>query len=83
MLREIEFHDEKLQLYLQEVINKAQIKKGCTMCEVGVSTAQASQVMGVSQWDIMGYLGKTSITDQHAASHNVKIRLQFARRLFQ
>ena len=83
LFSEIHECDSKLQLYVQEVINKAQIKKGCKLCEFGLSTAQASSVMGVSQWDLMSYLGKTQIQDQVSSIKDVRGRLQFARRLFE
>src|SRR3989338_7147451 len=50
--------DEKLRLYIHEVINQAQIKKGCKLCEHGISIARASEVLGISQWELMHYMGK-------------------------
>lgn len=74
--------DEKLRLYIHEVINQAQIKKGCKLCEHGISVARASEVLGISQWELMHYLGKTTLIDKFSEPINVSSRLKFARSLF-
>lgn len=74
--------DEKLKLYIHEVINQAQIKKGCKLCEHGISVARASEVLGISQWELMHYLGKTTLIDKFSEPVNVAYRLKIARGLF-
>ncbi|MBI2654147.1 hypothetical protein HYX02_05030 [Candidatus Woesearchaeota archaeon] len=74
--------DEKLKLYIHEVINQAQIKKGSKLCEHGISVARAAEVLGISQWELMHYLGKTTIIDQFSEPVNVTSRLKFTRGLF-
>ena len=78
---EISRIDNRLKGYMQEVINEAQVKKGCKLCEHGLSTARASQIMGVSQWELMKYLGNTNL-NEHSAGIDVKTRVKFARGLF-
>ena len=75
--------DVKLRLYIHEVINQAQIKKGCKLCEHGISAARASEVLGISRWELMHYLGKTTLIDQFSEPVNASQRLKFARGLFQ
>ena len=75
--------DEKLKLYIHEVINQAQIKKGCKLCEHGISVARASEVLGISRWELMHYLGKTTVIDQFNGPVNISGRLKFARGLFE
>ena len=75
--------DQKFNLYVQEVINQGQVKKGCKLCEHGISIARASEILGISQWELMNYVGKTTLVDQYSFSSNVKARLKFARSLFQ
>src|SRR3989338_621755 len=75
--------DEKLKLYINEVINQAQIKKGCKLCEHGISVARASEVLGISQWELMHYIGKTTLIDQLSEPVNVLKRLKIARGLFE
>ena len=74
--------DEKLKLYIHEVINQAQIKKGCKLCEHGISVGRAAEVLGISQWELMHYLGKTTIMDQLEDPVSVAKRLKIARSLF-
>ena len=74
--------DRKLSLYVQEVINHSQIKKGCRLCESGISVARASDILGISQWELMSYLGKTTIADAYPVPINIKSRMKFARELF-
>ncbi|MBS3104850.1 hypothetical protein J4234_01180 [Candidatus Woesearchaeota archaeon] len=79
----IKVMDEKIKMYIHEVINQAQIKKGCKLCEHGISVARAAEVLGISQWDLMHYIGKTTLIDQFSEPVNVAKRLKFARSLFQ
>ena len=74
--------DVKIKLYINEVINQAQIKKGCKLCEHGISVARASEVLGISQWELMHYLGKTTLIDKFSEPVNVSKRLNIARSLF-
>ena len=75
--------DAKLKLYINEVINQAQIKKGCKLCEHGISVARASEVLGISRWELMHYMGKTTLIEQFSEPVNVSQRLKFARSMFQ
>ena len=74
--------DERLGLYRHEVINQARIKKGCKLCEHGISIARAAEVLGISQWELMHYVGKTTLVDQFSEPVNVSKRLKIARGLF-
>lgn len=77
--------DQRLSLYISEVVNQARIKKGCKLCEHGLSIARASEVLGISQWELMHYLGKTTLIDKLSKPGepaNVLKRLKIARGLF-
>ena len=74
--------DEKLKLYIHEVINQAQIKKGCKLCEHGISVARASEVLGISQLELMHYIGNTTLIDKFSEPVHVSKRLNIARSLF-
>jgi len=75
--------DQKIKMYIYEVINQAQIKKGCKLCEHGISVARAAEVLGISQWELMHYIGKTTLIDKFSEPVNVSKRLKIARSLFQ
>ncbi|MBI2657898.1 hypothetical protein HYX08_04360 [Candidatus Woesearchaeota archaeon] len=74
--------DERLKLYIHEVINQAQIKKGCKLCEHGISVARSAEVLGISQWELMHYIGKTTLIEQYSEPVNALKRLKIARSLF-
>jgi len=74
--------DERLKLYIHEVINQAQIKKGCKLCQHGISIARASEVLGISQWELMRYMGETTFVERFSEHFSASKRLNFARGLF-
>jgi len=83
LIKNISMEDYKLRLYIQEVIEQAQIKKGSRIYEHGISMAQAASLLGISQWDLMNYVGKTQIPDAFKEAVTIEQRLRFARHLFE
>jgi len=73
--------DTKLKFYVEEVISQAQIKKGSKLYAHGISLARAAEILGISQWELMFYVGKTRLTDIKGGI-GVKERLNYARSLF-
>jgi len=73
--------DSKLKLYIEEVINQAEIKKGSKLYAHGISMARAASILGISQWELMFYVGKTKLTDVKGGV-GVRERLNYARGLF-
>ena len=82
LLRDIGQMDAQLKLYIQEVIEKAKIKKASKLYEHGISIARTAELLGLSQWELQGYIGKT-ITDVPHDGMKVGERLRRARELFQ
>ena len=75
--------EHKLGSYITEVLNQAQIKKSGKIYEHGISTSRAAELLGVSTWELMGYLGHTRIIDaQPLMTKTVKERLKFTKSLF-
>ncbi len=74
--------DKKLKLYVQEVIEQAKIKKGFKLFEGGISASRASDLMGISKWELMSYIGNTHVFDNEKISTDVRKRLAFTRSLF-
>lgn len=72
--------DERFGRFIQEIIEQAEIKKGSKLYDHGISIARSAEVLGISQWDLMSYVGKTTMTE--AAPVDVRKRLEFARALF-
>jgi len=74
--------DKKLNLYIQKVITEAEIKKGSKLYEHGISLAQTAVLLGISQWELMKYIGQTSIAEGFDDGISAKDRLDHTRRLF-
>ena len=60
----------------------AQIKKGSRLYEHGLSMAKSAEILGIGQWELMSYVGKTRIIDEEAVTTGVKKRLDVARKIF-
>ena len=69
--------------HLQDVLHAARIKKGTALLDRGLSMGQAAGLMGLSNWDLQEYAGKTMSLHQHQEGTNVKKRLQQALYIFQ
>lgn len=75
--------EHKFGLYITEVLNQAQIKKGGKVYEHGISAGRAAELLGVTPWELMTYLGQTKIIDtMPVTTKSVKERLKFTKKLF-
>ncbi len=77
----ISHEDNKLGLYVDEVLNQARIKKGSRLFAHGISLGQSAHLLGITKWELMHYVGKTNLTEDMPAL-DVRTRLSFARSLF-
>lgn len=82
LIAKISSFDSRLKLYVQEVISRAQIKKASSMYYHGISLARVSELLGISQWELMSYVGNTTIHDDTPESLSPKSRLSDAFHLF-
>ena len=74
--------EKEFRIYIDHVIEKAQIKKGSRLYEHGISVERAAELLGIGQWELMSYIGKTRIHDEAEVISDAKQRLEFARSLF-
>ncbi|MFW6383226.1 MAG: hypothetical protein ACOCZQ_01135 [Nanoarchaeota archaeon] len=75
--------DKKMDLYVRHIINQAGIKKGSRIYEHGISLARAAELFNISQWELMKYLGQTSIPDKMGqGGAEFEERLEHTRKLF-
>ncbi len=82
-LESIKQSDPKLQQYMQDVFLKAKISKASRIYEHGISLGRTAELLGVSQYDLMSYVGKTYVADvQENKTLSVKKRLALARGIF-
>ncbi|MEM3126667.1 MAG: hypothetical protein QW331_01195 [Candidatus Woesearchaeota archaeon] len=83
LLRHVSEIDDRLQLFIEHVITEAKVKKGSKLYEHGISIERAAQILGVSQWELMSYIGKTKIVDEiEEECVSCDLRVEFAKKLF-
>jgi hypothetical protein len=75
--------EKEFKGYVEKVIEKAEIKKGSRLYEQGISLGKAAELMGIGQWELMSYLGKTVIPEETGEKMDVRMRLDLARSFFQ
>ena len=63
IFKQIYARDQKLVMYVQHVIEKANIVKGSKKNGSGVSIGRAEQILGVNQWVVMSFVDKTRMAD--------------------
>ena len=81
LLHDIGAYDSQMKLYIQEVVQKARIKKGTKLHEHGISMARTAELLGLSQWELQTYIGQT-ITEAPPQGLPVSERIKRARELF-
>lgn len=74
--------DRKMNYYIQHIIDEAGIKKGSKLYAHGISVAQTAEIFGITQWELMKYLGQTNIAEEFADEVEIKERIGVARKLF-
>lgn len=75
--------EKKLGTFITEVLNQAEIKKASRIYEHGISIGRTAELLGISTWDLMSYVGQTKISEMGPAEKiPVKERLNFTKKLF-
>jgi hypothetical protein len=82
LLNYINSIDFRLSNFVEHVLVEAQIKKGWKLYDHGLSIETSADFLGISQWDLMNYLGNTRPLEINDRKTDIKSRLEFARRLF-
>lgn len=72
----------KVKEHMQDVMDAARIKKGTVLLQKGLSIGQAAGLMGLSNWDLQAYAGKTTVLTQHDENMPATKRMKIALQLF-
>lgn len=80
LLEQISQADRGFREHVDEVLTQARIKKGWKLYDHGISLGVSSELLGISEWELMNYVGNTTTPDQ--LKTDVRSRLAFARQLF-
>ncbi len=82
LMNSIKIEDSRLRKFVSNVIEQAEVKKGCSLCENGLSIGRAANLLGISRWELMGYLGNKNAAEQSSENIPTEKRLDTARRIF-
>ncbi len=73
-----------LKLYIKDVFRMAQINKASRIYEHGISRTETARLLGITQFELAEYIGKTGIADVSLSlTKSIKERIKFARGLFE
>ncbi len=81
-IRKVAEADSRLRIFVNSVIDQAQLKKGCKICQHGVSVARTANIIGISKWDLMQSLGKTMFHEESPETVRAIDRLSLTRKVF-
>ncbi len=82
VFKQVSEKDEKLHMYIKSIVEKAHIVKGSRLYSHGLSVARTAEILGVNQWDLMSFIGKTKISDDQYSPGDVAQRIGFTKKLF-
>lgn len=75
--------DAKFKSKVIEIVENTKVNKASRLYEHGLSIGKTAELLGVSEWELMDYSGKTGISDvELALSKDVVQRIKFTRELF-
>lgn len=75
--------DSGLRKHVQDVLAKAKITKASRIYEHGISLGRTADLLGITQYELMDYVGRTYIADvKENMTFTAKKRLQTARGIF-
>lgn len=84
LLQAIDRLGKKFRKYVIEVINKAKVSKASRIHEHGLSLGKTAELLGITEWELMDYIGETGIADVgYSITKTPKQRLKIARRIFE
>jgi hypothetical protein len=75
--------DKKMNLYVKHILNQAGIKKGSKVYAHGISLARTAEILNISQWELMKFLGNTNIADNFDEDIEIYERINYTKELFE
>lgn len=82
LLSQIKTIDLKASTYIEELVNSSRIKKGSNLYAYGLSLGRAAELLGISKWELMNYVGNLDITNEGAKIINIRERYNTAKKVF-
>ena len=73
----------RLKDYIHDVFRKAQINKASKIYEHGISMEKTAKILGISQWELADYVGKTRIGDVNlGVTLPIRKRIKYVEEIF-
>lgn len=79
--RAIDKADKKFSLYVQDVLEEAKVKKAGKAYEHGLSLGVVAELMGISKWDAMQYLGHTKSENKEFVTEHIDERFSYTKKI--
>lgn len=74
----------KLKKYIKEVLRTAEVSKASRIYEHGISMEQTANLLGVTQYELAEYAGKTGIPDvRESKTKDTKSRIKLVMEMFE
>ncbi len=81
--RGVENLSGKLKKYIKEVLRVAEINKASRIYEHGISMEQTANLLGINQYELAEYVGKTGISDvRESYTKTTESRIKLAMEIF-
>jgi hypothetical protein len=74
--------ESKFGMYITELLEYAKIKRGGRIYEHGFSIGATADLLGISSWELMSYLGETKLIDKGTPQFSIKQKISTLRRIF-
>lgn len=75
--------ESRLRDYIRDIFFRAHINKASRLHEHGLSVGRTAELLGITKWDLMEYIGRTGIPDvKENLTISIEKRLRTARNLF-
>lgn len=82
LFRAVRKGNARIREHLVDIMHAARIKKGAVLLQKGLSIGQAAGLMGLSNWDLQQYAGKTTALEQHREKKPARERMKTALEIF-
>jgi len=75
--------ETNLKKWIKFIVRKAKVQKGSRVHEHGVSLGRVADMLGVTEWEIMEYIGPSGISEvKLAKTKEVEDRIKLVRKIF-
>ena len=82
LVSSIRANDAKFKRYIFSIIENVSVRKGIDLYAKGLSLGHVASILGVSRWELLRTVGRTTISENSLELIPTEQRLDLARRIF-